>query len=206
MKITIETQSLMVIKEGRIFVYVLSAVFTAAGLVVIFFPSFFTNNPPLWSGIVAVLAGILVVFLNKSINVKLDKSVDKFSMLKKSLIGKHSEEYSLSQIKEVEIRQMYYQGARTRNSREGESGYYYELSIIMNNNQRILLNPGARNIQRGISFSRPKEQVIGEKIANFLGVPFQERRPPTVGEVFSEIRNVAQQQIEKTSGDKNELK
>ena len=45
------------------------------------------------------------------------------------------------------------------------------------------------------------EREIGVRIANFLNIPFQERRPPTISETLSTIQsaieNAAQKEMEK---------
>lgn len=202
MKITTETQSLMVIKDRRLFVFVVGAVFAVAGFIVIFIPDFFINKPPLWAGMVAALIGVFVIFTNKSVVITLDKSANKLLILKRRIIG-GSElfEYELNQIKETELSQSYHVNMSRQ---RGGSGVSYSLWFILNDGQRISLNQGSQTIKRGMTFGQPKEQVIGGKIANFLGVPFQERRPPTIGESLGEIRDVVQEQIEKARQEKKD--
>lgn len=184
----------MILKDRNIIAYIVGIIFLLAGIAVILKPDFFTNQPPMWSGFVGVLLGGFVVAVAKITTVQLDKSINKLSFLRKSLVGQSSKEYNLNQIKEVELSVAY------NASRKG-GGYSYHIAFVLSNGEIVPLNPGSSSIIRVMGRRVISEKTLGARIATFLGVPFQERRPPTASEtlsaVSSAIQSAAEKEIEK---------
>ncbi len=195
MKIIKEDQNLMVIKENNILVFVVGVIFFVGGLIEIFYPEFFNANPPIWWGIMSTIAGMFAILFGQTITITLDKNTELMTFLKWKLIKKDLNEYALNKIKEIELQQFY---AGTSGEMSGQSRFSYEISFIMDNGQRIPLNPGITSARTVfILSSRPKEAVFGQRIANFLGVTFQEKRPPTLSETLSTVQSAIQDSIEK---------
>ena len=190
MRIIRENQNLMILKDSNIFVFIVGIIFALAGFVVIFKPDFFTNQPPMWSGFVGVLLGGFVFFAAKITTVSLNKTSNKLLFLRKGLTSKNIKEYNLDQIKEVELSVAY-----SSSSKGG--GYSYNLAFVFNNGEIVPLNPGSSSVIRIMGRQIIPEKTIGARIANFLSVPFQERRPPTVSETLSAISSVIQSAAEK---------
>jgi len=194
MRIVKEDQNLMILKDRNIIAYIVGIIFLLAGIMVILKPDFFTNQPPSWSGFVGILLGGFVVAVAKSTTVKLDKLINKLSFSRKGLIGQSNQDYDLNQIKEVELSVAY------NTSRKG-GGYSYHLAFVLNSGEIVPLNPGSSSIIRVMGRQIIPEKTIGSRIATFLGIPFQERRPPTVSEtlstVSSAIQSAAEKEIEK---------
>ncbi len=194
MKIAKETSGLMILKDRNIDAYFMGIVFLLAGIAVILKPNLFANQLPLWSGFVGILFGGFVVLATKSTMVKLDKSTNKLVFLQKGITGQNSKEYDLNQIKEIELSVAY------NDSRNG-GGYSYHLAFVFSNGEIVPLNPGSSSTIRIMGRQIIPEKTLGAKIATFLGVPFQERRPPTVDEtlsaVSSAIQSVAEKEIKK---------
>lgn len=194
MKIVKEEQNLMVLKDRNIIAFAIGIIFTLAGFLVIIKPDFFTNQPPMWSGFVGVLLGGFVVFVTKVTTITLDKTSNKLSFLRKGLTSKSAREYNLDQIKEVEL-------SVTYSSSGKGGGYSYHLAFVLNNDEIVPLSPGSSSIIRIMGRQIIPEKTLGTRIAGFLGVPFQERRPPTVSEtlsaVFSAIKSATEKEIEK---------
>ncbi|MEK7478914.1 MAG: hypothetical protein AAB626_03285 [Patescibacteria group bacterium] len=187
MKITKEDPNLMVIKDRNIFVFLIGAVFALAGFLVILKPDFFTEQPPTWFGFMFFIIGLLTLFQAGVVTVSLDKTSNKLLFLRKKLIGKSNQsEYALNQIKEVELSVAY-----------NKSGYSYHLSFIFNNGEIVPLSPGASSIIKINGWQIVPENDLGTKISNFLNIPFQERRAPTVGETLSAIQSAVQTEMEK---------
>ena len=190
MRIIRENQNLMILKDSNIFVFIVGIIFALAGFVVIFKPDFFTNQPPMWSGFVGVLLGGFVFFAAKITTVSLNKTSNKLLFLRKGLTSKNIKEYNLDQIKEVELSVAY-----SSSSKGG--GYSYHLAFVFNNGEIVPLNPGSSSVIRIMGRQIIPEKTIGARIANFLSVPFQERRPTTVSETLSAISSVIQSAAEK---------
>lgn len=194
MRIVKEDENLMVLKDRNIIAFAVGIIFLLAGIVVIVKPDFFTNQPPLWSGFVGVILGGFVIFVAKITTINLNKSVGKLTFFRKGLVGKSSKEYDLKQIKEVELSVAYHTSSKG-------GGYSYHLGFVLNSGEIVQLNPGSSSIIRVMGRQIIPEKTLGARIASFLGVPFQERRPPTVREtlsaVSSAIQNAAEKEMEK---------
>ena len=195
MRIVKENENLMVLKDRNIIALVVGIIFFMAGIAVIIKPDFFTNQPPFWSGLVGIFLGGFVIAVAKITTVKLDKLANKLTFLRRGLIGKSSNEYDLKQIKEVELSVAYNSSSR------GGGGYSYHLAFVFNGGEIVQLNPGSSSIIRVMGRQIIPEKTLGARIAGFLGVPFQERRPPTVSEtlsaVSSAIQSAAKKEMEK---------
>jgi hypothetical protein len=194
MKITRENQNLLVLQESGLFVYVFGTIFILLGLFIVFSPSFLSDNPPLWTGIVGILLGSLVIVISKNTTISLDKTSNKLLFLKKGITGQTVKEYSLDQIKEIEMFASY-------SSSSSGSGYSYHLAFVFKNNEEVPLNPGDSTIIRFMGRQIIPEKKLGEKIADFLNVPFQEKEPLTMAETLSEVtsavKDAARKEIEK---------
>ena len=194
MKIIREDQNVMVLKDSNGIVSIVGIIFALAGFMVIFKPDFFTNQPPVWSGLVGVLLGGFVIFVAKITTVSLDKSTNKLVFLRKGLTSKTTKEYNLNQIKEVELSVAY-----SSSSKGG--GYSYLLAFVFTNGDIVPLNPGSSSVIKIMERQVIPEKTLGARIASFLSVPFQERRPPTASEtlstISSAIQSVAEKEIEK---------
>lgn len=195
MRIVKEDQNLMTLKDRNIIAFAVGIIFFLAGVAVILKPDFFTNQPPLWSGFVGILLGGFVVAVAKITTIKLDKSIGKLTFFREGLIGQNHSEYDLKQIKEVELSVAYH------TSSKGGGGHSYHLAFVFNSGEIVPLNPGSSSTIRVMGRQIIPEKTLGARIATFLGVPFQERRPPTVSEtlsaVSSAIQSAAEKEIEK---------
>jgi len=197
MKIVKKTLDLMILKDRNIIVFILGIIFTLMGFVMILKPHIFSERSPVWLGLFFFLSGGFVIFVAKITTIILDKTSNKLLFLRRNLLGKKIKEYNLDQIKEVELSVGY-------SSTNKNVSYSYHLSFVLNNGEIIPLNPGSNlSVIRisGIIGIGNKEiipdKTLGAKIANFLGVPFQERRPPTVDEILSTVSSAIQDATEK---------
>lgn len=195
MKIVKENQNSMVIKERGILVFLVGIIFASAGFLVILNPDFFINRPPMWSGLVGILIGLFVVFVVKITTITLDKNTRKIVFRRKTLINEKSKEYDLGSIKQLELQQIY------TSSSKGRGGYSFKLVFILDTGEEVPLNPYGSSVVRVIGKQIITEKEIGTRISNFLNIPFQERRAPTVSETLSTIQftiqNVVQKETEK---------
>jgi len=193
MKIIKENQNLMVIRDRNIFAFFIGVIFIVVGFLVIFKPDFFVEQPPLWSGFIGIVIGLFIVFLVKTTTITLDKNANKFLIVWKNLIKENFKEYSLDLIKEVELRQIFY----VSSEKEKRGDYSYRLIFVLNNGEEVVLNPNKLSAIRIMGKRIIREKLIAARIASFLNVPFQERKPPTVGEALSSLQQVVQKEIEK---------
>lgn len=189
MKILKEDQNLMILKDNNITIFVVGIIFVFVGLMIIFKPDYFTNETPLWFGFVGILFGLFIILMAKITTISLDKLSNKLSFQQKGLTNKIIKEYTLGQIKEIELSVSY--------STSGKNNYSYHLAFVLNNNEIIPLNPGSSSFLKIMGKQIIPENTIGQRIANFLNVPFQNRQPPTASEALSTISSAIQNAIEK---------
>jgi hypothetical protein len=196
MRIVKEDENLMVLKDENIMALAVGVIFFMAGLVVIIKPEFFINQPPFWSGIAGICFGAFIITFAKITTLKLDKQTNKLTFLQKGLMGKHVNEYDLNQIKAVDLAIAYNNHAPSKKG----GGFYYYVAFILNNGEMVQLKPGSSAFVRVMGQPIMPEKTLAMRVANFLGVPFQERRPPTVSEtlsaVSSAIQNAAKKEID----------
>ena len=185
MTILIEDQNTLVLRDKNLLAFFLGAVSVGVGLMIVLQLDVFTSQPPVWSGSIGILLGIVVILVTKITTVTLDKSTKKLLFQYQSLTGKKTVEYQLDQIKELELT------ATFTHSRTG-SGYSYHVSFVLVTGEVIPLNLGTVNILRVMGRHILTEKSVGAKIAHFLQVPFQERRPPTVHETLSAVSSTIQ--------------
>lgn len=189
MKIIKEDQNLMILRDNHIFVYLVGMAFVLVGFLIIFKPDFIINKQPTWSGLLSVLLGGFVIYLSKITIIHLNKISNKLLFTIKGLTGSTTKEYMLDTIKEIELSVEYSSGKN--------NGYSYHLAFVLNNNEIVQFNPGSSSVTKIMGLQIIPEKVIGNKVANFLGVPFQERRPPTVNEILSTVSSAVKSSVEK---------
>jgi hypothetical protein len=130
--------------------------------------------------------GLLFLFSIKITTIKLDKSENKISISKKRIVGSQTkEEYPIDNIKEIEFTVDF-------SSSNGKNAYSYQLFFVLNDGQNIELSQSKMS-SSSTTFS--SEVRLGKRIATFLCVSFQERRPPTVKETLSVISNTVKKSM-----------
>jgi hypothetical protein len=146
----------------------------------------------------AILLGVYLFLSNQTSTIIFDKENKKVQIINKSYFKDKKIEYPFDDIKEIEF------GAKVvrRNARPV---LFETLYLVFKNNQAIPIGKAQTGFQSSVSgfnlsrlFSNEKssKKYIGIEIANFLQVPFQERRPPTTGEILSTLKDFLSEQAE----------
>lgn len=154
----------------------------------------------LFTGVGLFLLVLLPIFTT----ITADKALQKFSIVRRTLLRKKEESCELSHVGAVELREM----VRTTHSRKHGSRVHhsYALYCMMKDGREALLTTGQP--MRFGSFTPliriPKEKEIGERLARFLGLPFNDRRNPTAGEMLSTIKGTVQAEIDRARATKNQ--
>jgi hypothetical protein len=196
MKIIKEDQNLMVLKNNNILGYIIGMMFILVGFFMVF-KLYLTNGElQILAGLFAVF-GVFTVFVIKVTTISLDKSSNKLFFLKRGLLGNNTKNYALDQIKEIELSREYIAGKT--------NAYSYHLAFIMNSAEIVPLSPESSQIIKVFFRQIVPEKTIGARVASFLGVPFQERRPPTVGEMLSSVTSAVQNSIQTEIEKRNNL-
>lgn len=159
MKIIQETSEQIILKtQSFLFAFLIGLVFFFAGMGMIL--NLFQKSVPWWLGVIFVGCGLLPIVFGKQVKVIFDKPINKITILKKRLLGKEIEEYNLSGVKKVIVRQ-----TLRENSRAGFSvvrSFIYSLVVILDNNIELSLEGGSSSLY--------KTRKIAEKISAFLGI------------------------------------
>ena len=169
---------------------IIGAVFFLVGLWAIIDPGAFTKKPPVWFSIVLVAVGIFSIVKSQTKIISLDKESKKMLVTEKSLIDKNIEEHAFEEIKSVELQRVY--------NKKGQHSDY--LKFILENGETIPKIAGY-SVTKIMGMQMENQSITGNRIAEFLGVPFEEKRPPSAGEVLSSIQATVQNSIEKENKD-----
>lgn len=180
MKITEENSGLMVVKESHIFVIFLGLVFFAGSFAITFYPNALKEPPPPWLGIFLVFMGLAFVLFTPFITISVNKASGKITFSWKRLLGEKREEYNLNEIKEIVFHAYY----SANHAHKGINRHHldYDLFFVLQNGKNITFKNESKN-----------DKIIGEKIAQFLNVPFREELPPTPSEIFSMAKEKMQE-------------
>jgi len=199
MKIIQETPDTIIIKDKNILSFIIGIIFVVIGLGIVVKPEFFSEGVQSWIGIIGIVLGVFAIAVTKVITVTMDKTTGKCVWAQKSLMGKTDKEYPLDKIKEVELTTSY--SYTHRRSGKNSGGYTYHVNLVMKDGSILELNPGVSQV-RTLGWQMVPENKLGTRIAQFLNVPFQERRSPTVTEALSTVSSAIQDAIAKSKNDK----
>ncbi|HNU95718.1 MAG TPA: hypothetical protein PLZ70_01085 [Candidatus Paceibacterota bacterium] len=191
MKVTKEDSGLMIVKQRNILFFIIAIFFVILGFSAIFSPDLFVSEaPPLWFGLVFILFGFLAVFSIKITTIRLDRSENKISILKKRIAGRQNlEEFPIENVKEIEL------AVDFSSSSDGENSFSYQLYFVLKDGQNKELCQSVTSTNKPSSLIFSSQIKVGKRIADFLGVPFLERRPPTVQETLSTISKTIKDSI-----------
>lgn len=191
MKVIKEDSGLMIVKHRNILFFIIAIFFVILGFSAIFSPDLFVSEaPPLWFGLVFILSGFLALFSIKITTIRLDKSENKISILKKRIAGRQNlEEFPIENVKEIELTIDF------SSSSDGKNSYSYQLYFVLNDGQNKELGQNVTSTNKPLNSIFSSQIKTGKRIASFLDVPFLERRPPTVQETLSTVSKTIKDSI-----------
>ena len=100
MKIAVEKEDLMILKQKQILVFAIGIILLAFSLWALIKP---TPKFPSWGGLLILIISFLVILGNKSTTITLDKSENKAIITSRYLLKKKAEKYDLKKIKNIEL-------------------------------------------------------------------------------------------------------
>ena len=191
MKVIKEDSGLMIVKHRNILFFIIAIFFVILGFGATFSPNFLiSETTPLWFGLVFILSGFLALFSIKITTIRLDKSENKISILKKRIAGRQNlEEFSIENVKEIELTIDF------SSSSDGKNSYSYQLYFVLNDGQNKELGQNVTSTNKPLNSIFSSQIKTGKRIASFLDVPFLERRPPTVQETLSTVSKTIKDSI-----------
>lgn len=198
MRIVTENPDLIVIKSGNLFGYTIGGVFVLLGLVILLQPENFVINTdiPWWVALFIIILGSLSIVLPTIDYITLNKRTNKLEMLQKNIFWRRSNDYDLSQIKEIEMRSV------PNGGRQG--GYSQRLSCMLKSSKQIILPTKSSTLMfrtGAVSFNLSSVESVGRKIANFLNVHFIDKGIPTLAETITEVVNTIPASFKKKISD-----
>lgn len=164
MKIIEENQNLIILKNNNISNFIISILLLLIGFLGIF-SDFSPIQIPRGTGLISLFLGFFIGFFTKVKTFTFNKSTNQFLVLKLGLRGKKTQTYDLSQIKEIKLSTRY----APKKSKK------YRLMVLLSNDKTIRLSSSR---SKTISDNMPIK-LLGEKLANFLKVPFNESSDST---------------------------
>jgi hypothetical protein len=193
MKITQETPTVLTLRQRSYFPVVMCLVFFVIGVYL------FLNHKDSKSLLIAVFfivfSLLLIVFL-KFITIVIDKITSTISITGAGLLGKKTQTINFNQIKEIAIEE-YIATTGAANSTP-RNQLNFNLVIYLNDGQSypIAIDSLSMISVGGIPIGGlgTRNYIIetGNKIASFIGVPFVDRRPPSLRDVVSNISTIIQ--------------
>ena len=194
MRIIKETESLMVLKDRRIFGFFVGVVFFFLGTILLIFPNISVDRVPFWLDLVFIICGAFAILFMNVITVTIDKNANSMHFISKSLFIKGENTYGLKDIKQIEMR------ANEDSTSSGRTGFYtpkysYSIVFILSNDIPVVMPSSGTTIVAGVQII--PEKKLGARISAFLGVPFIEKKLPTLAESIGTIKEEISNSLEK---------
>jgi hypothetical protein len=189
MKIVSQSADEMVLHEGSWQGMVVGAMCVIAGVLGAYF--LHSSKPmALWIGLAAVALGVGVICFASSITVGATKSRDQLVYEKKRIVGAKTDTYKISDVLRIETRKQWrIQGAGGPPNRDTANPpqpvLVAQSVIVFKSGKELPLdhqkNSSSTQIGSAVLMSgQGSETAMANRVATFLGVPFQEIMPPNM--------------------------
>ena len=199
MKITQDTQTYLECKKSALVGYIVAGLLMIGGVVAVIL-MLIQSASDWWLGLIALVIGVVILLLNKSITLIADGNLRQIRIAKKSLLGASDNAYSFNDIKEVMIEE----DRDYERDSDGDRKMRITYVLIFNFNngyqEAIKLSSGSSNFSvGGINMSRFSQNNammrIGQRMAEVIGVPFNHKRrgDMDIGDVVSSVGEVIKQ-------------
>jgi len=189
MKIVSQSADEMVLHEGSWQGLVVGAVCVIAGALGAYFLHS-TKPMALWIGLAAVALGVGVICFASAITVGATKSRDQLVYEKKRLVGAKTDTYKISDVLRIETRKQWrIQGAGGPPNRDtanpAQPVLVAQSVIVFKSGKELPLDhqKNSSSMQMGsavLMSGQGAETAMANRVATFLGVPFQEIMPPNM--------------------------
>jgi len=164
-----------------------------------------------WVGLIAVVIGILILFLTKSITLIADGNIKQVKIATKSLLGASDNAYAFHDIKEIVIEEDRQYERDSDGDRKDKTSYVLIFNFNNGYQEALNLTPGSSsNIAvNGVNMSRFSQNNavmnIGQRLAEVIGVPFNHKRrgDMDLGDVVNSVSEVVRQVKQASRDDQN---
>jgi hypothetical protein len=189
MKIVSQSSDEMVLQEGNIQGIAIGIAFVIAGVLAAYFLHS-TKPMAVWIGLGAAIVGIGVICFASSITVDATKSKDQLVYQKKRLIGAKVTTYAISDVLRIETRKQWRMENTAPNANRGTANppqpmLVAQSVIVFKSGKELPLDhqKNSSSMQMGsavLMSGQGAETAMANRVATFLGVPFQEIMPPNM--------------------------
>lgn len=199
MKITQDTQTYLECKKSALVGYIVAGLLMIGGVVAVIL-MLIQSASDWWLGLIALIIGVVILLLNKSITLIADGNLRQIRIAKKSLLGASDNAYSFNDIKEVMIEEDRDYERDSDGDRKERITYVLIFNFNNGYQEAIKLSSGSSNFSvGGINMSRFSQNNammrIGQRMAEVIGVPFNHKRrgDMDIGDVVSSVGEVIKQ-------------
>ena len=200
MKIAQDTQTYLECKKSALVGYIVSGLLMVGGVVAVIL-MLMQSASQWWLGLIALVIGIVILLLNKSITLIADGNIRQIRIAKKSLLGASDNSYSFNDIKDVMIEEDRDYDRDSDGDRKERITYVLIFNFNNGYQEAINLTPGtSSNVSvGGLNMSRFSQNNavmrIGQRMAEVIGVPFNHKRrgDMDIGDVVSSVGEVIKQ-------------
>ena len=199
MKITQDNQTYLECKKSALVGYIVAGLLMIGGVVAVIL-LLIQSASDWWLGLIALIIGVVILLLNKSITLIADGNLRQIRIAKKSLLGASDNAYSFNDIKEVMIEEDRDYERDSDGDRKERITYVLILNFNNGYQEAIKLSSGSSNFSvGGINMSRFSQNNammrIGQRMAEVIGVPFNHKRrgDMDIGDVVSSVGEVIKQ-------------
>jgi hypothetical protein len=189
MKIVSQSSDEMVLQEGNIQGIAIGIACIIAGVLAAYFLHA-TKPMAVWIGLGAVVLGVGVICFASSITVDATKSKDQLVYRKKRLIGAKISTYAISDVLRIETRKQWRVENTAPAANRGTANppqpvLVAQSVIVFKSGKELALdhqkNSSSMQVGAAVLMSgQGSETAMANRVATFLGVPFQEIMPPNM--------------------------
>ena len=197
MKITQDTQTYLECKKSALVGYIVAGLLMIGGVVAVIL-MLIQSASDWWLGLIALIIGVVILLLNKSITLIADGNLRQIRIAKKSLLGASDNAYSFNDIKEVMIEED--RDYERDSDGDRKMRITYVLIFNFNNGYQEAINlKRSSSSVGGLNMSRFSQNNavmrIGQRMAEVIGVPFNHKRrgDMDIGDVVSSVGEVIKQ-------------
>ncbi len=189
MKITNEGSDLFEAKEKPFVQILIGLISLGVGLnfALNVFP---IQKVPIEVAIFLILFGLIFIISSSFVTLTANKSSQKIRLATRSVIKNEVLEFQFSQVKLIEVVQSMV------SSQKGGSKIVYNLYLNKSDGKSVLLaSSGGSSVLQFASFiAKSPMSDIGKKLADFMGVPFEEKGLPSFGQITDMISEAISKQ------------
>lgn len=187
MKIISQTDDEMVLQQGDIASLVLSVILMVGAIGVDYYFYFISGvSNILWIGAIIFVIGLIILFVSAALSMDIKKSSDRIFFGKKRVTGSRQATYAISNVLRIEVRKEWRTRTTTNNgsNRNVKQVLLAQTVVVFKDGSELPIDTphqaSGKTMSMGAGTLIPgsgKEVALANRIAAFLGVPFQEIAP-----------------------------